>query len=168
MRAFYIRKDVYSLAVCGKYYQSYLYDSTLMMYSENKTNYELRRDALNAYPIENVVYKKDKFSFTTNYDESRFVVSRVAYDKGWSIKGKNNDTGKSINIKVYKGNGGFVSFVAPEGNISYVMTYKTPYLTGSYIISALTTTGFFVSLFAYHLYQEKKKGIHLDKIFRGY
>ncbi len=165
MRAFYVRKDVYSLAVCGKYYQSYLYDSTLTMHTEDISSYESRRDALNAYPIENVTYKKDKFTFTTNYEEPRFVVSRVAYDKGWSIKGKDKD-GKVTNIKVYKGNGGFVSFVAPSGEMSYVMTYQTPYLTGSYILSALTTTGFFVSLFAYHLYQEKKKGIHLDKIYR--
>ena len=166
IRAFYIRKDVYSLAVCGKYYQSYLYDTTLAMYSEDKASYEVRRDILNEDPIENVTYKKDKFTFTTNYSEPRFVVSRVAYDKGWSIKAK-DENGKPVNIKVYKGNGGFISFIAPVGNISYTMTYQTPYLTGSYILSALATTGFFVSLFAYHLYQEKKKGIHLDKIFRG-
>ena len=90
----------------------------------------------------------------------------MAYDKGWSIKAK-DENGKPVNIKVYKGNGGFISFIAPVGNISYTMTYQTPYLAGSYIVSALATTGFFVSLFAYHLYQEKKKGIHLDKIFRG-
>jgi len=166
MRAFYIKKDVYSLAVCGKYYQSYLYDTTLVIHSENQSAYETRRDALNADPIENVKYQKDKFTFDTNYDEDRFVVSRVAYDKGWKIKAINNDTQEKTNIKVYKGNGGFVSFVAPKGNYSYTMTYKTPYLTISYIISGFSTTGFFVSLFAYHLYQEKKKGIHLDKIFR--
>ena len=166
MRAFYIKKDVYSLAVCGKYYRSYLYDSTLVIHSESLASYQERRDALSAYPIENVKYQKDKFTFTTSYDEPRFVVSRVAYDQGWKIKAKDKD-GKVSNIKVYKGNGGFVSFVAPVGETSYTMTYQTPYLTGSYIVSALSTTGFFVSLFAYHLYIEKRKGIHLDKIFRG-
>ena len=165
MRAFYIRKDVYSLAVCGKYFQSYLYDTTLAMFTENKANYEARRDALNADPIENVTFKQDKFTFTTNYAEDRFVVSRVAYDRGWSIKAK-DENGKTTNIKVYKGNGGFVSFVAPKGNYSYTMTYMTPYLKGSYIVSAFSTIGFFTSMFAYHLYIEKKKGVHLDKIYR--
>ena len=165
MRAFYIRKDVYSLAICGKYYQSYLYDTTLTMYKEDLASYEARRDVLNADPIENVTYKKDKFTFTTNYSEPRFVVSRVAFDKGWSIKAKDSN-GKVTSVKVYKGNGGFVSFIAPEGETSYTMTYQTPYLTGSYILSALSTTGFFVSMYAYHIYIEKKKGVHLDKIFR--
>ena len=165
MRAFYIKKDVYSLAICGKYYQSYLYESTLAMYTENKAIYEARRDALNADPIENVKYQKDKFTFETHYSDNKFVVSRVAYDKGWSIKAKNMDSGEKVNVKVYKGNGGFVSFVAPAGNISYTMTYVTPYLTSTYIVSALSTMGFFTSLIAYHIYVEKKK-VHLDKVYR--
>ena len=165
MRGFYIKNDVYSLAICGKYYQSYLYDTTLAMYAEDQAAYEVRRNNLNEHPIENVKYQKDKFTFTTNYDEDRFVVSRVAFDKGWSIKAKNNETGEKINVKVYKGNGGFVSFVAPKGNYSYTMTYVTPYLTSTYIVSALSTIGFFTSMLAYHLYVEKKK-VHLDKIYR--
>ena len=165
MRGFYIKNDVYSLAICGKYYQSYLYDTTLAMYTETQTAYGNRRNKLNEGPIENVKYQKDKFTFDTNYSEDRFVVSRVAFDKGWSIKAKNNETGEKIKVKVYKGNGGFVSFVAPKGNYSYTMTYVTPYLTSTYVISALSTTGFFVSMLAYHLYIEKKR-VHLDKIYR--
>ena len=164
MRAFYIRKDVYTLAVCGKYYQSYLYDTTLAMYTEQKASYEARRDALNANPITNVIYQKDKFTFETEFDQPQFVVSRVAFDKGWSIKAKDNE-GNAVKVKVYKGNGGFVSFVAPKGKISYVMTYVTPYLTSTYLVSALSTVGFFTSMLAYHLYIEKKK-VHLDKIYR--
>ena len=164
MRGFYIKKDVYKLAICGKYYQSYLSDSTLKMYAEDKADYEARRDALNANPITNVTYKKDKFTFETDYDQSQFVVSRVAYDKGWKIKAK-DDSGKSTSIKVYKGNGGFVSFVAPKGHYKYEMIYETPYLKASYVVSAFSAMGFFSSLLAYHLYIEKK-AIHLDKIYR--
>ena len=167
MRAFYIKKDVYSMAVCPKYIESYLYSSTLQIYAEEKEVYEHRRDALNANPIENVSYQKDKFTFETNYDKHQFVISRVAYDKGWSIKGFNKDTGKSFDVKIYKGNGGFVSFVAPTGHISYTMTYMTPYLKGSYLVSALSVTGFFASLMGYHIYVEKKKGQYLDKIHRN-
>ena len=166
MRAFYIKRDVHTIAVCPKYYESYLYYSTLRLYSEDKTDYESRRDALNANPIENVKYQKDKFTFDTKYEQSQFVISRVAYDKGWSIKAKNNDTGETFDVKTYKGNGAFVAFVAPKGNISYTMTYMTPYLKGSYIISALSVTTFFASLMGYHLFVEKKKGYYLDKIHR--
>ena len=166
MRGYYIRKDVYRLAICGKYYQSYLYDGALKFYTESYDDYALRREALNASPIENVTYQEDKFTFDTKYDKNMFVVSRVAFDKGWSIRAKNNDTGESFAVKTYKGNGGFVSFVAPKGNISYVMTYKTPYLTGSSLVSAFTITGFFVSLVGYYLYIEKKKPHFADNIHR--
>lgn len=166
IRGFYIKKDVYSLAVCGKYIKSYLDDHTIKMYSESRSDYQIRRDALNSHPIENVHYQKDKFTFETNYESDLFVVSRVAYDKGWTIKAKSIDTNEIFPIKVYKGNGGFVSFIAPKGHISYLMTYKTPYLTTSYIVSAFSFTGFFTSLFGYHIYQEKKKTHHLDNIFR--
>ena len=166
MRGFYLTKDVYKLAICGKYVYSYLYDSTLNMYAEDRSDYEARKAAMNGDLIENVKYKQDKFTFEThNQDANKFVVSRVAYDKGWKIKAK-DVTGKSINIKVYKGNGGFVSFVAPKGDYSYEMVYETPYLTLSYIVSALSFTGFFTSMVGYHIYQEKKRKNHLDQIFR--
>ena len=166
MRGFYINKNVYKLAICPKYYQSFLYSSTVKFYVEDKSAYEARRDALNANPIENVLYTPDKFTFDTKYEEDLFVISRVAYDQGWSIKAKNNDTGESFDVKVYKGNGGFVSFVAPKGNISYTMTYMTPYLKISKVISAVSITGFFTSLFGYHIYVEKKKNHYLDGVHR--
>ena len=122
---------------------------------------------MNEYPVSNVTYSKDKFTFATkNYPTSRFVVSRVAFDKGWKITAKNTETGKVSNVKVYKGNGGFVSFVAPQGNYTYTMTYTTPYLTISYLASALSITGFFASMVAYHIFVEKKKQHHIDGLYR--
>ena len=164
MRGFYIKKDVYKIAVVGKY--SWSFFSYLYFKIENKAYYDSRRDNLFKDPIDNVKYEEDKFTFDTNYDSNRLVVSRVAYDKGWSITAKNNDTGESFKVKVYKGNGGFVSFVAPAGHYSYTMVYKTPYLDLSLFVSAFSVTTFFVSMLGYHLYQEKKRGHHLDKLFR--
>ncbi len=167
MRGFYVTKDVYKMAVCGKYGSSYLYDSTLNIYTESQDDYETRKAMMTDSPITNVVYKPDKFTFEThNETANKFVVSRIAYDKGWKIKAKDLDSKKEINIKVYKGNGGFVSFVAPKGNYSYEMVYETPYLTLSYIVSALSFTAFFTSMVGYHIYQEKKRKHYLDQIFR--
>ena len=170
MRCFYIREDVYSLAVCGKYDDSFfLSDSgleTIYFYAEDQANYVARREAASSKPVENVKYNSDKFTFTSNFETNRFVLSRVAYDAGWKITAKNNETGKTQTIKVYKGNGGFVSFVAPKGSYSYTMTYETPYLGICYIVSALSTTSFFVSMVGYHIYQNNKKKHYLDKIFR--
>ena len=166
MRGFYPNKDVWKLAICGKYSNSYLYDSTLPMYIESRDSYEARKAAMDGDAVSNVKYSQDRFTFEThNQTANKFIVSRVAYDNGWKIKAKDAD-GKSIDIKVYKGNGGFVSFVAPKGDYKYEMVYETPYLTLSYIVSALSFTGFFTSMVAYHIQQEKKRRHYLDKIFR--
>ena len=166
MRGFYIKKDVYAMAVCGKYYQSHVRSYSLSLFQENLSDYEARWNKLNAQPITNVKYSADKFTFDTNYNAEKFVVTRVAYDNGWKLKAVNNDTKKAEDIKVYKGNGGFVSFVAPKGNYSYTMVYETPYLKLSYVVSAFSFMTFFGSLLGYHYYQEKKRIHHLDGLYR--
>lgn len=168
MRGFYPRKDVYKIAVVGKYYQSYLGSSTLLLYNEDGADYEARRSVKNAYPVEDVKYQSDKFTFKTNYTSNKLVVSHTAYDVGWKIKAFDNVTGQPVDIDVIKGNGGFVSFVAPVGDISYTMYYETPYLGISYLVTAVSTTMFFASLIGYYLYVESKKRPHIDAIYRDY
>ena len=166
IRGFYITKDVYKLAVCGKYFESYTSDSNIRFFSEDISDYRNRWDKLNANPVTDIKYSADKFTFKTNYTSSKLVVSYVAFDNGWKIKAKDNATGKTSDLKVYKANGGFVSFVAPVGDYSYEMTYQTPYLNLSYLGSALAVTGFFTSILGYYLYHEKKKNHHLDGLYR--
>ena len=170
MRGFYIRKDVDCLAVCGKFDNSFIINEynnfNIAFYTEDQSSYEARRNALDDGGIEDVKYSKDNFTFKTNNTANRFIVTHVAYDKGWKIDAKDKLTGKNIDIKVYKGNGGFVSFVAPKGEIEYTMTYKTPGLTLSYLVSALSITSFFVSMVGYHIYQNKKKRHYLGDIYR--
>jgi len=151
IRAFYLRQDVKYMAVCGKYARSSVGDSAIRLYAESYDDYKQRIDAMNQYQVENVKCKDDKFTFTTNFDEDRFVVSRVAYDAGWSITAKDANN-KTVKIKAYKGNGGFVSFAAPKGEYKYTMTYKTPYLTPSLVVSISSLLG----LVAYYIFVERK------------
>ena len=170
MRGFYLREDIYKIAVCGKFDNSYFLNNNggeiNYFYGESRLDYEARREAMNAVQLENVKYTKDKFTFTSNFENNKFILSRVAYDKGWKVSAKNNVTGKTEQIKVYKGNGGFVSFVAPKGSYSYTMTYETPYLSISALVSALSITSFFVSLVGYQIHENKKRQHHLDDLFR--
>ena len=166
MRGFYITRDVYKIAVCGKYFESYTSDSNIRLFAEDISEYRNRWDKLNANPVTDIKYSADKFTFKTNYTSSKLVVSYVAFDAGWKIKATDNITGRTSDLKVYKANGGFVSFVAPVGDYSYEMTYNTPYLNISYLGSAFAFTGFFVSMLGYYLYHEKKKNHYLDKIYR--
>ena len=172
MRGFYIKNDVYYLAVCGKYDGSFIINEygnfNIAFYTEDQSLYEARRDALKDDSIKDAKYSKDSFTFKTDssHTSNKFVVTHVAYDKGWKINAVNKATGKSEEIKVYKGNGGFVSFVAPQGEYEYTMAYKTPGLTLSYLVSALSITSFFVSMVGYHIYQNKKKRPYLGGIYR--
>ena len=165
MRGFYLRKDVYQIAICGKYDGSY-FGNTPEFFKESKDQYEARRNALNDGSIDNVKYSPDKFTFTTNYAKAKFVVSYVPYDAGWKLVAKDNVTGKAEKLKIYNGNGGFVSFVAPKGDYSYTLTYTAPYLTISYMVSALSITSFFLSMVGYTIYQNNKKKHYLDLIYR--
>ena len=166
MRGFYVTEDVYRIAVMGKWYKSHITGGSFALYSQDISAYEARRDALNANPVTDVKYQADKFTFKTNYTTNKFVVSTIAFDTGWKIKATNNVSKKVTNLKVYKGNGAFVSFIAPVGDYSYEMVYETPYLGISYFASAVAFTTFFVSMLAYHLYQEKKKNHYLDDLHR--
>ena len=166
MRGFYLRRDVYKIAVCGKYFESYLRDSDIRLYTESQEDYNERMAKLAANPITDVKYSPDKFTFKTNFTSDKFIVSQIAFDAGWKVKATDNQTKIAVNLKAYNGNGGFVSFVAPKGDYSYTVTYETPFLSVSATVSAFAFITFFTSMLGYHFYQEKKRNHHLDDLFR--
>ena len=85
--------------------------------------------------LENVFYETDHATFTTNYEENRFVCTQLAYTKGWKLKAHVNGVEKEL--KVYNTNGGFVGFVAPKGTVTYELTYRTDGL----VLWSLVSTG---------------------------
>ncbi|MDO5329965.1 MAG: YfhO family protein [Bacillota bacterium] len=79
------------------------------------------------------------FSFTSDWEEEQFVVTQLAYDTGWKLyaNGKEVDT--------YRANGGFVSFIAPAGEVTYTLKYETTYLKEGFILAS-------VGVFIYTVY----------------
>jgi len=106
------------------------------IYMQERSAMEKQYDFLRESKFQNVKQlSSNEYTFTTNYDKTtypngRFCVTQIAYDKGWSVKA--NGTA----LKTYKLDGGFVGFVAPAGEVSYDMTYMTPYLKGSSFLFA--------------------------------
>lgn len=88
----------------------------------------------------NVKYDKNKFTFDSKFTKNSVVMTSVGYDAGWHVKAK-DENGLISYPKVLKVNGGLVGFVAPKGNVSYEMTYVTPYLKEAVI---LATTSWFL------------------------
>ena len=122
---------------------------------ETASEYEIKNDALKQYPVTDVVSKTNKWTFKTNFEKNRVVVTRLAYEDGFTLKMKDS-SGKKQKVDVFNGQGGFVSFVSGTGQCTYELEFYTPYLELSSYASMIGVATFVSSLFAY-LYLELRK-----------
>ena len=99
---------------------------------------ELAENSLKDVKKENA----NEYSFSTNYSSGRIVVTQLGYDQGWSCVATKED-GTKINCPMYKLDGGLVGFYAPEGKVTYSLSYKTPYLNGGVALSMIGSSAFF-------------------------
>lgn len=102
------------------------YTNKMNVYYQKWEDVEARFDEALANDLDNVIYDTNKAIFTSSYDKERFVCLQVAYLDGWKLKAKVN--GVEQELKTYNAQGGFLGFVAPEGNVSYELTYRTPHI----------------------------------------
>ena len=113
--------------------------------------------------VNNVKLGTDYFSFESNYEKERYIVTQVAYTPGWKVKAI-EENGNVTYPKVYNSQGGFVGFVAPKGKVKYEMTYMTPYTgvgAAATIFSVFGTAG--LTILAIRL-NKKKKSAEADNI----
>ena len=137
----------------NKYYSS---SSFIRLY------YEKFEDCISRYQnaidngASNVTYNVNTFTFTTNYNKPRFFVSQLAYTGGWKVFATKD--GQTTELKVYNAQGGFAGFVAPEGEVNYVMKYETPHLKTGIAISVVSLfLGGGVSALGFVISKKKKK-----------
>ncbi|MFA5481548.1 MAG: YfhO family protein, partial [Bacilli bacterium] len=110
------------------------------VYVETYGHITNKLNALKDYPLTDIEYDTNYFSFKTDFSESRFVVTQVTYGDGWKIKAIDVN-GQESEIQTYNAQGGFVGFVSKAGATRYEMTYYTPYFATGIIISF---TGFLI------------------------
>lgn len=175
-RAFYLNKTIdnngnvipapklKTIIYAPRYYQMYL--SYPLAYETYTTFNNSKMNEIRQYPIENVIYKTNYFSFTTNYPKERFICTQLAYDDGWKVFATNKD-GVKEQVKTYKAQGGFVSFVSKKGYTSYEMIYETPYLQISKLISSIGIVLYASTILGYYYIdvELKKKKIINDLHF---
>ena len=126
MRGYYPTRPVARIVIVPKFFSGNMAYPTL--HRERYTDYLTRLEMHTQFPLENYTYTENTMAFTTNFEQSRFIVLNTAYDPGWKvtrIDGNNNRT----SVPVYKAQGGFVSFVSGTGQTRYEVRYWTPYLT---------------------------------------
>ncbi len=133
MRGFYADEPVAKIMIIPKNVTTFDIDYP-RLYGEPYGNFLTRHDDLAAYPLENFAYSANRQTFTTNFNEARFIVLTTPYDPGWSIKAISGD-GVTTTPKVYKAQGGFVGFLSEVGQTEYIVSYWTPYLTEGLLIS---------------------------------
>lgn len=79
----------------------------------------------------------NRYTFSTNFDKEKFVVTQLAYHHGFKVKIKKKD-GKILTPKIYNSQGGFVGFVAPKGEAEHEISYKTPQISSGIAITCLS------------------------------
>lgn len=161
-RGFYVDRPVYKIkvtvkdtfksnAILSKPNATYEYFDT---YQENLLKQKKTQ-------FTNVKSTNNKYSFDSSLDQNMISVLSIPYDEGWSLK-RIDENKKSENVKIYKGQGGFVSFVNLKGDYHYELVYHTPHLaTGcvGFTIGAMIFAGIYYSL---DLKKDDKK--EMDKL----
>ena len=92
-----------------------------------KTAYDTQIQTIKDNALQNVKHWTDNFTCTSNYSEKKLIVTSLGYDAGWRVIATDK-AGKSTHLTTYKLDGGFVGFVAPEGETSYHFFFQTKYL----------------------------------------
>lgn len=106
----------------NKYYSS---SSLIHLYYEPFEDCLSRYQNAIANSVNDVTYNVNTFTFTSNFNKPRFVVTQLAYTGGWQVYATVNGEVKKLNV--YNAQGGFAGFVAPEGEVNYIMKYETPH-----------------------------------------
>lgn len=120
-----------------------------------KTQDQLKKDA-----VTDVVYNKNDFTFKTNYDKKKIVVLSVPYDAGWSLTRTQN--GQEEEVKIYNLNGGFVGFIAKDGEWNYNLSYYTPYLKEGIYLSIAGLALFVAIAVVYAFLIKPPKPVFID------
>lgn len=112
------------------------------------------------YALKNVKYWTDNFTFDTDFTERRLVTTSLGYDAGWQLTATDSE-GLTQKVNTYRLNGGFLGFVAPQGDFSYHLTYMTPSLKEGAAIAMVCIGGFIafqgISFLVIYLKEKKEK-----------
>ncbi|MBE6134007.1 MAG: hypothetical protein E7178_05005 [Erysipelotrichaceae bacterium] len=147
IRGFYTDRKIKGIAYCGKYGSS---NTAFRIKTESGKDYYNRLNKLLDYPITDVTYKPDRWTFKTNYLKKRFIISKEAFDNGWHVYSYKDGVKKEL--KTYLSTGGFVGFISEAGETSYVMEYVTPYRTSGILVSWTSLLAYVTSLLVYQRY----------------
>ena len=138
IRGLYSKEHVKRIIVCvdGDRYVT----SNVALYYEPFEDCIARYEKAIEYGLKNVTYNVNTFTFDTNYETPRYVITQLAHTGGWRVYATTDD-GVTKELKIYNSQGGFVGFVAPQGNVHYKLFYQTPKFKTGLILSIVSFVG---------------------------
>ena len=122
IRGYYSASKVKRIIIVPKY--NFLYYTKPQIFMQPYSEYMNKVNTFKQYPLENVTNGVNEYSFTTNFENNRFIVLQLAYETGWNIKARSAD-GITKDVKYYNAQGGFVGFMSEKGNTTYEVTYTS-------------------------------------------
>lgn len=181
-RAFYV-SPTYSVDENGKYVsnhdaphikkivivsRNYKLESNYNFYYGTYNDYLARLQKFYDNPITDIHYRTNHFDFKTNFAKERIVVTRLAYEEGFTLK-MTDSTGKTKEIETFIADGGFVGFISGVGECSYTLDFYPPGLTTGSNLSAIGIALFFSTLLLHsylNIYLRQKNLIYSENIKR--
>ncbi len=125
------------------------------VFVQSQGDYRLAVDRLNSEPIAISERTTDLVRFQTDYAAPKYVVLNQPREDGWTLARKN---GAGLEeVTTYKSQGGFVGFVAPAGNVEYVLFYTTPELKQGILAGTAGLLGSALTIAVYLVATEKKR-----------
>lgn len=157
-RGFYVDRPVYKIEIVVKDTMNeakFLYKPDVVI--EYYDTYISNINKLKETQFINVVSSTNKYEFDSNNSEDMVSVLTIPYDLGWKLKAY--DENGEREVKIYKGQGGFVSFVNEKGNIHYSLEYYTPMLDYGAIGFSIGTMMFALMYYSFNVIKEDKQFI---------
>ncbi len=130
------------------------------LYIQRNSDYQAAIDELKEYSIDITNRTENTVSFTTDYDEDRFVVLNYPIHDGWTLyKITEDEEGEEVKEEVtqYKAQGGFIGFEAEAGENEYYLEYESPYFK---LGGCITLIGMGISVIFFVVLNEKSKKRH--------
>ena len=127
------------------------------------TSLKVKNDALKDNVVTDVKIGTNKYSFKTNFSKEQIMVTRLAYEDGFSLIAKDT-TGNKKDINVFNAQGGFASFISEKGDWSYELTFNTPNLKTASLISCFGVFGYMATMLSYFYIDTRRKEKEIGKL----
>lgn len=158
-RGFYVDRPVYKIVVTVKD----TFKSTAVLAKPNATvqyydSYLESIEKQKQCAFTNVTRETNRYSFNSSQSENKVAVLTIPYDTGWTLTRIDKD-GNEEEIEMFKGQGGFLSFINEKGDYRYRLDYLTPYLYEGclgFIAGSMLFAGMYYSL---HIVRDDKEFI---------